>query len=113
MFLHRAQGALFTREECATIISEAEGASDAVQGWTTSRHYSVPTTDIPVHHLPKTLAWFNEALRSKLAPMLAAQYPTGVQNANRVWNQNTIQKKPDRSKIDRSHTVCRQNVSCI
>ena len=35
-------------------------------GWTTSRHYAVPTTDLPVHALKETvLPWFRSLLRSE------------------------------------------------
>jgi len=48
----------------------AAGGDD---GWTTSRHYSVPTTDIPVHAVPPLLEWFNGALRSRIFPAIGAQ----------------------------------------
>jgi hypothetical protein len=41
-------GQIFTKEECQNIILEAENfAAQSIDGWTTSRHYSVPTTDLP------------------------------------------------------------------
>ncbi|KAK3237758.1 hypothetical protein CYMTET_52188 [Cymbomonas tetramitiformis] len=65
--------ALFTREECQQVVQEAEQAAGA-KGWSTSRHYSVPTTDIPLHTLPEALSWFNRALQVQLFPMLAEQF---------------------------------------
>lgn len=40
---------IFTPDECQKIIMDAENiAAKSKTGWTTSRHYSVPTTDIPI-----------------------------------------------------------------
>ena len=40
---------IFTPDECQRIIMDAEHiAAKSKTGWTTSRHYSVPTTDIPI-----------------------------------------------------------------
>lgn len=81
--------ALFSPAECAAVVAEAEAAAAAAEGgWSTTRHYSVPTTDLPVHALPHTLHWFNAALRTSLAPMLAAQYPRTVAAAHRVRDAN-------------------------
>ena len=43
-------------------------------GWTTSRHYAVPTTDIPVHEVTSVRQWFNVSLRDRLWPLLAGQF---------------------------------------
>jgi tetratricopeptide (TPR) repeat protein len=43
-------------------------------GWTTSRHYSVPTTDLPIHHVPKLLEWFQEWMPQVLFPLLRDQF---------------------------------------
>ena len=32
----------------------------------------MPTTDLPLHELPETLAWFNGVMSSRVAPMVAA-----------------------------------------
>jgi len=80
--------ALFSPTECAAVVAEAEAAAAAAEGgWSTLRHYSVPTTDLPVHTLPHTLRWFNSAMRTSLAPMLAAQFPRTVAAAHRVRRQ--------------------------
>jgi hypothetical protein len=81
--------ALFSPAECAAVVAEAEAAAAAAEGgWSTVRHYSVPTTDQPVHTLPHTLQWFKAALRTLLAPMLAAQFPRTVAAAHRVCEAN-------------------------
>ena len=66
--------------ECAAAIEAAEAHAAQSGGWTTTRHHAVPTTDIPLHEVPQLLQWFNEVMRSRLAPMLAAQF--GVCAAN-------------------------------
>jgi hypothetical protein len=78
--------ALFTADECAAVVAEAEAAAavNSTGGWSTARHYSVPTTDTPLHALPRACLWFNAALRSTLAPMLAAHFPRTVGDAARV-----------------------------
>ncbi|CAM9325834.1 unnamed protein product, partial [Ectocarpus fasciculatus] len=40
------------------------------RGWTTTRHYDAPTTDIPVHEIPGVLEIFNKCVLKQLAPML-------------------------------------------
>jgi hypothetical protein len=39
---------VFAPDTCAAMIAAAEHHAD-LHGWTTSRHYAVPTTDLPVH----------------------------------------------------------------
>mmetsp|Transcript_3399 Transcript_3399/g.5136 ORF Transcript_3399/g.5136 Transcript_3399/m.5136 type:complete len:90 (+) Transcript_3399:90-359(+) len=34
------------------------------EGWPTSRHCSVPTTDIPIHDIPPLLNWFDKVLKA-------------------------------------------------
>ena len=43
-------------------------------GWTTSRHYSVPTTDLPIHQVPKLLEWFQAWMPQVLFPLLRDQF---------------------------------------
>jgi hypothetical protein len=50
-------------------MAEAHAARSG--GWTTSRHYSVPTTDVPVRLVPGLREWFNARLRTRLFPLLA------------------------------------------
>jgi tetratricopeptide (TPR) repeat protein len=44
-------------------------------GWTTSRHYAVPTTDVPVHQVPKLLDWF-QTWMANIHPLLQQQFQT-------------------------------------
>ena len=43
-------------------------------GWTTSRHYAVPTMDIPVHEVPQLLRWFKNWLIPHVKPLLLLQF---------------------------------------
>jgi len=63
-------------EECRQAIQWAEDAatSRGGGGWSTSRHYAVPTTDIPIHEIPPLLNWFNGVLKDRLRPLLATQF---------------------------------------
>ena len=66
---------IISESECRQAIEWAETAAEnSVEGWTTSRHYAVPTTDIPIHEIPPLLKWFNNVLRDRLRPLLASQF---------------------------------------
>lgn len=79
--------ALFSLEECALIVDTAKKYAEKHSGWTTSRHYSVPTTDIPVHSLTDYLVphsptnemisfshWFSIMLNERIRPLLLSQF---------------------------------------
>mmetsp|Transcript_19308 Transcript_19308/g.26700 ORF Transcript_19308/g.26700 Transcript_19308/m.26700 type:complete len:797 (-) Transcript_19308:227-2617(-) len=83
MCVYKNRGPVFSHAECAAVIQEAEAAAQGGR-WTTSRHYSVPTTDLPLHSLPRSLAWFNSALQTTLGPMLATLYPSKVKSPDWV-----------------------------
>jgi hypothetical protein len=71
------KGAVVTKLECKQAIQWAEEASVYLPGgWTTSRHYAVPTTDIPVHQIPKLLSWFKNVFYTRLKPLLGQQFGT-------------------------------------
>ena len=66
---------LVSSEQCHNIIHTAElHASSSGSGWTTSRHYAVPTTDLPVHKLPLVLTWFNGFMTDVMGPLLYRQF---------------------------------------
>ena len=73
VFVSRA--ALLSPGTCKGAIDAAEGWAAAHGGWTTARHHSVATTDVPMTSLPSLLPQFNEALRTQLFPALASRYP--------------------------------------
>ncbi|CBN77697.1 conserved unknown protein [Ectocarpus siliculosus] len=72
IFLSRER--VLSPEECRGVIQAAEDYSQANGGWTTSRHYAVPTTDLPVHALKSTLPWFRSLVRERLFPALAKRF---------------------------------------
>ena len=66
---------VLTSEECALTVNEVEAhVAASPNGWTTSRHYAVPTTDIPVHAVPSVLERFNRILVDRIYPLMAAQF---------------------------------------
>ena len=56
---------------CAKAITLAEAHAAKNGGWTTARHFAVPTTDLPVHGAPGLLSWFNVTLRDVIFPAVA------------------------------------------
>lgn len=62
--------------ECAAVIAASEEAAARRGGWTTARHYAVPTTDLPVHEDPVLLRWFRSLMRQRLGPLLERQWGT-------------------------------------
>lgn len=77
------QGHLVSHSKCALvedrvcdgIIAECEARAKALGGWTTKRHDSNPTTDVPVQRLPRTHAWFSGKLLPDIAyPFLASSF---------------------------------------
>ncbi|KAL9185217.1 hypothetical protein ACHAXT_002994 [Thalassiosira profunda] len=62
-------------EECQRAIKSAEEhATKSSGGWTTSRHYAVPTTDIPIHELTSLHAWFCNLWGATICPLLCRQF---------------------------------------
>lgn len=69
---------LLTPADCCSIIVDAERAAGEGVGWTTSRHYAVPTTDLPIHALPSVLEIFNALMRDRIGPMLYEQFGSSL-----------------------------------
>ena len=63
-----------SKQECQQAIEWAESYAKSAAGWTTSRHYAVPTTDLPLHDIPPLLRWFNRIMESSIRPLLARQF---------------------------------------
>lgn len=70
---------IFSADECERMVLAAE-AHATMHGWTTARHYSVPTTDVPLQAIPDALRVFNGAM-PRIAAMLREQFPTFVGRA--------------------------------
>ena len=64
---------VLSHDECNRMIRIAE--DHAVRsGWTTSRHFAVPTTDMPIHDLPEICEIFCRAWKNKIRPLLRRQF---------------------------------------
>lgn len=61
---------------CRNLIKWAQDHALNNGGWTASRHYAVPTTDLPIHKVPKLLEWFQEWMPQVLLPLLRDQFGT-------------------------------------
>jgi len=61
-------------EECTEMVNLAEEYQCGGGGWTTSRHYAVPTTDVPIYRMEKVLTWFNKQLEHSIFPVLRQQF---------------------------------------
>ena len=57
-----SSNSVVSSEACARAIELAEAHASSNGGWTTARHFAVPTTDLPVHSSPDLLKWFNATL---------------------------------------------------
>ena len=62
---------ILSKSQCALWIRTAEWAAHAQGGWNTSRHYAVPTTDLPIHSIPGILDDWNQLMDLAIAPALA------------------------------------------
>ena len=62
-----------TSETCKFVIGQTESYVEK-NGWTTTRHYSVPTTDVPVSSVPSVLKWFNSSLYPKLSNFVSSAF---------------------------------------
>mmetsp|Transcript_31611 Transcript_31611/g.78248 ORF Transcript_31611/g.78248 Transcript_31611/m.78248 type:complete len:258 (+) Transcript_31611:155-928(+) len=74
--IQTVQGVL-SRVECQMIIDEAEALA-SVSGWSTKRHGSYPTTDLPLPSLPNSLAMFNAKLEQTILPLMGAHFSQAI-----------------------------------
>lgn len=70
------QTPVLTKKECQDAINSAEQHASKGEngGWTTSRHYAVPTTDIPLHELTDLHPWFHQLWQKTIRPLLRRQF---------------------------------------
>lgn len=61
---------------CLKLINWAQEFASQNGGWSASRHYAVPTTDLPIHKVPKLLKWFQDWMPRVLLPILRDQFGT-------------------------------------
>ena len=97
------QEPVLSRPECAAIIEEAEGHAAERQGWSTKRHYSVPTTDIPAHALPGCLSALNRALERSIFPAISSRFGEDVSDLQ-VHDAFVIKYSMDGQKFLPIHT---------
>jgi hypothetical protein len=64
---------MFDAQECKVVIYEAETYA-ADHGWTTRRHESYPTTDLPVSELPYAYALAMNRIYTRLFPKMETLY---------------------------------------
>mmetsp|Transcript_852 Transcript_852/g.1947 ORF Transcript_852/g.1947 Transcript_852/m.1947 type:complete len:746 (-) Transcript_852:88-2325(-) len=83
------------RETCKRIIDEAEKYAQEMGGWSSTRHYAVPTTDIEVSELPFVKEAFANALRERIYPALATQFNV---DPNKIRPVDAFLVKYDASK---------------
>jgi hypothetical protein len=66
---------IISHDDCKFLIDTAELHAQK-SGWTTSRHYSVPTTDIPIQECSLLLDWFfSSGFYDRLRSTLHKQFP--------------------------------------
>ena len=74
-FLTSESTPVLTEDECRFVIQTAEEYCNDSTGWTTARHYAVPTTDVPVHEITKLHHLFTEELwLIRIRPLLRQQF---------------------------------------
>ena len=75
---------LLSAQACARAIEAAETWAAGNGGWTTSRHFEVPTTDVPLRMLTPLLPWLTRTLADTMLPAAAAAYPAAVPDPARL-----------------------------
>jgi hypothetical protein len=74
--IYITKASILSREECQRIIRACEEYVED-RPWSTSRHYSVPTTDLPLHELRVLNEWFlHDIFLHRISPMMHAMYLT-------------------------------------
>ena len=69
--------------DCAWVIDQVE-AQAAKTGWTRDRHVQAPTTDMPVSAVPAIRDWFDDALSSRLFPMVQSRFPFAINDPSEL-----------------------------
>lgn len=86
------EGSVFIAEnildpgECTRMIAAVERyqQNHRCGSWSTSRHYAVPTTDLPLCLVPELLSWFNLQLEERIFP--AMEHHFEVQGRLRIFD---------------------------
>eukprot|EP00037_Helgoeca_nana_P020780 m.207469 g.207469 ORF g.207469 m.207469 type:complete len:248 (-) comp25393_c1_seq1:1944-2687(-) len=72
--VYTSRSPMLDPHECALAVAAVEAHVAQIGNWSTSRHYSVPTTDVPVHAVPANLEWFNRELSRVIFPAVGAMF---------------------------------------
>lgn len=59
---------------CASIISDAESYASSNDGWTTNRHTSYPTTDLPLDSIYGKFSSIHGLINCEILPQIASSY---------------------------------------
>lgn len=70
-----SSSAILDEERCNSWIKLAESSAVRCGGWTTSRHYNVPTTDVAIHTIPAILQEWNQLVHQQLYPLMSQFLP--------------------------------------
>lgn len=75
-------------DECGRMVHVAETfhARSGKCNWTTSRHYAVPTTDIPIYQISELLSWFNIQLERKIFPAMMVNFEIDENSRLRIFD---------------------------
>lgn len=76
-FITKKDTPLLSKDECQFIIKITEDHCNSTSGWTTSRHYSVPTTDVPIHEIHDLHSLFKKLWFDKVRPLMRRQLQLG------------------------------------
>ena len=79
VFVSQPRAPLLDPVECKQAVADVEAYLQDHGGWSTSRHYAVPTTDVAVRSVPNLLRWFNKQLAHRLFPALSVLYGVRVE----------------------------------
>ena len=80
--IYQTTAPIVSASGCAEVIQTAESFACSEEsslgggkgGWSTSRHYAVPTTDIALHRIPALLEWFQSLFASSIHPLLLQHF---------------------------------------
>jgi hypothetical protein len=78
--IHETTTPLISAEACEAVVAESELWAQWAGGWTSTRHFNHPTTDIPLQELPRTRSWFNQACLTRIYPLLAHCFEGALPN---------------------------------
>lgn len=94
---------VISEDSSTNILGACEAYAESNKGWTTTRHYAVPTTDIPVHQIPEALSCLNESLEHKIFPLIAARFNQKPENL-RVHDAFVVKYSMDGQRYLPVHT---------